>query len=103
MPVYHYLNLSGVLSKAGIPSGYDVIRSHNKAVSGDDKSNTTEIPIHFDLYNGLAVGPIDFFPGQKLLGICDPSEHQQTEQQNNCDTHGFAPFEVYDPMPTLLR
>jgi hypothetical protein len=103
MSFHDNLKVISILSKFGFLCRYDVISGHDYSVSGNNESNAAKIPTYPNLYNGLAVDPVDFLPGQKLLGVCNANEHQQTEQQSKCDFHGFPPFEVYDPMPALVR
>jgi len=102
MTIHENLNAASILSKPGFSCRYHMIDRHNYAVGRDDKS-VAECTIGLNLYYCLAVDSIDFLPDQKLLGIYDPSKHQQSEQQNKRDLHSFTPVEVFDPMPTLLR
>jgi hypothetical protein len=78
-----------------------VIGGHNRPIGGSEKSSATKMPIHINLYNSLAVDPIDFLPGQHILGVRREGENTETDKENQGAFHVSPLPEVYDSMPNI--
>lgn len=99
---HNNLDIVSMLCKTRLFSCDDVVGRNNQPIAGCHKSDSTEDrPIHINLYNRLAVDPIDFLPGQHLFGVCGNGENQKANNDTQCPFHGEPPIEIYDPMPSI--